>query len=409
MSAKKGLTQGQGGGEDTEAANKPIPPEVARHMCEWRFWSGDEATPEALAALPKPITYLLTASGTRVVRKTPVGVVVEDLATVGEPLIPLPLKPLETGLVLQTPKVPWEVLRTIVAFFREVAKTKKTEALVRVYLHKQTREWVLKVPAQEVGAASVDVDDNWKFDDEGAYVHVMDVHSHVEMSAFFSGTDDADEKRAVRLYGVIGKVSDPQPHSSWRMWTGFNFLPLKLTDVIEVPPLRFNAPVQRTVAELLMGDEQAKTVSVDLSKLDPFIGAEFPKEWMEALTEHTWRWQGSHGWDDEWDAAYWQQGSSRWGQSSLVFPPSHASRGDAFQTPPLGGRLAMIQQAKDFARVHTTKLVYMINGTRISRVKANGEVYPVSMTAKAFEAMQKRQKDRGVMVFDITPPACKGD
>lgn len=400
------------------ATPEDIPPELRAVFCEWKFYTEELD----FAALPKKITYLLTASGTRVVRKTPVGVVIEELQ--GEPLIPLPLQPLNTGLILSTPRVPWEVLRTIVAFFREVAKTMKTEALVRIYLHKRTGEWELRVPTQDVGAGSVRVDEKWTFDAAGEYIHVMDIHSHVEMDAFFSGTDDADEKRAVRLYGVIGKVSSPQPHSSWRMWTGFDFLDLNLTDVVAVPAAQFNFPVKRTLGQLLEGDEKDKTVQVDLSKFDPFAGAEFPKEWLTALSE---RKGGTvyDGWEDDFDARSWQGWGGRTWQSGNAtrtpygwVPPysrhpaveawqKEDQRGDAdaFLTRP-GGRFQQLREATTYAQLHTQKLVYVVLGDKVTRILPNGSTKPTKMTRNSLQGMAKT-KGSDLKYFDLTPPGCE--
>jgi len=45
---------------------------------------------------------------------------------------------------------------------------------------------------------------------------VMDLHSHCEMGAFFSGTDDRDEL-GFRLYAVIGRIFDRLPELALRV------------------------------------------------------------------------------------------------------------------------------------------------------------------------------------------------
>jgi PRTRC genetic system protein A len=396
-----------------------IPPELRAIFCEWRFYSEEMD----LSTLPKKITYLLTADGVRVARKTPVGVVVEALE--GEPLIPLPLMPLNEGLLLSTPKVPWEVLRSIVAFFREVAKTRKAEALVRIYRHKVSGEWHLEVPPQDVSGASVRVDDTWTFDNEGAYVHVMDIHSHVDMAAFFSSTDDADEKRAVRLYGVIGRVSSPQPHSSWRMWTGFSFMDLRLTDVIAVPELQVTFPVKRSVGALLEGDEKSKKIEVDTSLIDPFAGATFPEEWLSKLQERSVMvfgpddyadWEGYHSRDWQgWGGRQWQTGQS-WapqGWQPGKHYQGHNGHGvpDAFLTTPRSGgagRFQQIKEAAEFAKLNTKKLVYLVLGDKVTRVMPNGVTRPTKMGYASLAAM-KRQRGDELRIYDLTPPAAGGE
>jgi PRTRC genetic system protein A len=392
------------------ATIEEIPPELRAVFCEWRMYSEEMD----FAALPKKITYLLTASGTRVVRKTPVGIVIEELE--GEPLIPLPLLNLDPGLMLSVPRVPWEVLRSVVAFFRQVGKEMKTEALVRIYRHKVTGEWELQVPTQEVGPGSVKVDEKWVFDAAGEYIHIMDIHSHVDMPAFFSGTDDADEKRAVRLYGVIGKISSPQPHSSWRMWTGFDFMELSLTDVVAIPTAQLSFPVKRSLSAILEGNEESKKVQVDISNYDPFQGATFPAEWMKAISErHVTVFQN---WQDmeDYDARSFMgfTGRPHEHNPSGAYTPRHWHGGpthyqgngkrDAFLTPaPPQGRFAQLKEAAEFAQLHTKKLVYIVLGNTVTRVLPDGETKKTKMSYANVAAMKNQRGDE-VRIFDLTPP-----
>jgi PRTRC genetic system protein A len=323
--------------------------------------------------------------------------------------------PLAEGLALSTPKIPWDILRSIVAFFREVAKQHKAEALVRIYRHKLSGEWHLEVPPQDISGASVHVDEKWSFDAEGAYVHVMDIHSHVDMSAFFSSTDDADEKRAVRLYGVIGKISSPQPQSSWRMWTGFSFMNLRLTDVIAVPELQVTFPVKRSVGALLEGDEKSKKVEVDISLLDPFAGATFPEEWLTRLSERgNVTVYGPDDWADweGWGGRQWQSGQS-WQSFPKHYGGHHHHNGtkhDAFLTTPRSGlgRFGQIKEAAEFAKLHTKKLVYLVLGDKVTRVMSDGSTRPTKMGYASLAAM-KRQRGDELRIFDLTPAGLGGE
>ena len=56
---------------------------------------------------------------------------------------------------------------------------------------------------------------------------LCDLHSHGNMAAFFSATDNADEQGA-RLYGVIGKL-DSEPEMRLRVGVYGYWLPLPLT------------------------------------------------------------------------------------------------------------------------------------------------------------------------------------
>ncbi|HNT74362.1 MAG TPA: hypothetical protein PKH77_04990 [Anaerolineae bacterium] len=58
---------------------------------------------------------------------------------------------------------------------------------------------------------------------------VMDVHSHCQMAAFFSGTDNADEQ-GFRIYGVIGRIFT-QPEIRLRVGVYGDFWPIKAEEL----------------------------------------------------------------------------------------------------------------------------------------------------------------------------------
>lgn len=244
-----------------------------------------EAMPEREEDLPAQINYLMTKEGVVVFRRLPFGVITEKLE--GEPLLasphPLlpPLPPLKVWLT--TPKIPWAIYTQIVAFFRAVNEKHKAEAIIRVFWDPDTDQWIPHCPEQEVGAAKVDHKDD--FDKEGHYRHVADIHSHNTMSAFFSGTDDADEKKAVRLYGVIGKIQHPIPASSWRAWTGKAFAPLKFADVITLPTEEeVEVAVKFPVKSMVQESDGVETFTLKgESVAAKLFSNDFPKEWMDKV------------------------------------------------------------------------------------------------------------------------------
>lgn len=61
---------------------------------------------------------------------------------------------------------------------------------------------------------------------------VMDIHSHHGMPAYFSPTDDADEK-GCRIYGVLGTIFT-QPELALRVGVWGDYAQLKMLDVFEV-------------------------------------------------------------------------------------------------------------------------------------------------------------------------------
>ena len=59
---------------------------------------------------------------------------------------------------------------------------------------------------------------------------VAEFHSHGGSRAFFSATDDRDEQ-GFRIYGVVGRLDDPEPELSLRVGVYGHFAPLEWSQV----------------------------------------------------------------------------------------------------------------------------------------------------------------------------------
>jgi PRTRC genetic system protein A len=86
-------------------------------------------------------------------------------------------------------------------------------------------EYRLRAPQQERDRASV------KY--ESLPSTVVDLHSHGHMDAFFSGTDDSDEK-GLRIYMVVGRLDTLLPEVKLRLGVYGYFVTLTLEDVFDV-------------------------------------------------------------------------------------------------------------------------------------------------------------------------------
>jgi len=86
-------------------------------------------------------------------------------------------------------------------------------------------EYRLKIPTQERNSASV------KY--EKLPYSVMDIHSHGHMDAFFSCTDDSDEK-GLRFYAVVGRLDTLLPEVELRLGAYGYFIPLSIEEVFDV-------------------------------------------------------------------------------------------------------------------------------------------------------------------------------
>lgn len=130
-------------------------------------------------------------------------------------------------------KIPSSLLYQTVDFFRELCRVRKTnlEAYVQILYH-PTEGYSIHVPKQTVSAASV----TYKWEVQKGYTIIADIHSHNSMGAFFSGTDDADDKKKVGISGVIGKIDleSGSFSSTWRFCTGTDqFIPMQLSEIFD--------------------------------------------------------------------------------------------------------------------------------------------------------------------------------
>ena len=86
-------------------------------------------------------------------------------------------------------------------------------------------EYRLRMPGQERNGASVQY--------ETLPSSIMDIHSHRRMDAFFSNTDDSDEK-GLRFYAVVGRLDTLLPEVELRLGVYGYFAPLSIEDIFNV-------------------------------------------------------------------------------------------------------------------------------------------------------------------------------
>lgn len=104
-------------------------------------------------------------------------------------------------------KIPIKFLHQIEQFFKQVMiehKGAKLEAMAFV-IWNPTQGYHVRIPEQTVSAGQVTY--NWAGFLSSEDVIVLDIHSHNDMGAFFSGTDDGDDRGNCYVSGVIGKLS----------------------------------------------------------------------------------------------------------------------------------------------------------------------------------------------------------
>jgi hypothetical protein len=144
------------------------------------------------------------------------------------------LSEIGAGFTPALPPVPLGRLLDIIAFFRSfMGEDGDYEAIANILWDRKTREYVVHVPKQRVTKTSATADLT-SAPDPNRLLCYADVHSHNKMPALFSVRDDADEK-AARVYAVLGRLDEPIPEISVRVFGGGKHFPIDPSIVFENP------------------------------------------------------------------------------------------------------------------------------------------------------------------------------
>ena len=117
--------------------------------------------------------------------------------------VPESVQPLAYGI-----KVPVEMFYQVHKFFLAVMDLGPSsyEAQVFIVWNEKSKEYRIVVPDQIVSGAAVSYDLKDQLDDSTDVI-IMDIHSHNNMNAFFSGTDNKDDRSNAWISGVFGKIT----------------------------------------------------------------------------------------------------------------------------------------------------------------------------------------------------------
>ncbi len=117
-------------------------------------------------------------------------------------LQPYPLQPLRFKL----PRIPGRLLAEVLA---DARRELDIEVMYH-FRHDPAAGWSVSRPEQAQSRVSV----GYRYTDPDQII--LDLHSHHRMPAFFSPTDDRDE-RGGRFYGVIGHLDSDEPQLALRL------------------------------------------------------------------------------------------------------------------------------------------------------------------------------------------------
>jgi PRTRC genetic system protein A len=151
---------------------------------------------------------------------------------------------MEEKYKMYLPKVPESIYYQIQSLFIDIAdEMGNAEAYVQVYYDIEKKEYFVFVPEQIVSGASVHYNNKEgpNVENPERYIYALEIHSHNTMNAFFSGTDDADEKET-RFYGVFGKIKDATPEFKLRFVVHGQKLLVNTDDVFDFKSSKASYP-----------------------------------------------------------------------------------------------------------------------------------------------------------------------
>jgi len=166
-------------------------------------------------------TVILVASnGIFEVILTPIGMFNIKLADMS---LPLPeLKKFDPTYLWSIPKPNISLLYELFALNKAVFNKYASEVFAPIVFNTITKKYEIVVPEQVVSGAHVTYD---KVTYPKNIMQVIDHHSHANMNAFFSGTDDADDKQVrFKISIVIGKNNTANPEVKARLTINGNFV-----------------------------------------------------------------------------------------------------------------------------------------------------------------------------------------
>ena len=192
----------------------------------------DAAWPDP-STISKPVNYIVRRDGVWELRKSRAGVFVIQREKFTSPLPGFPEEGNVEFGISNFGKIPINLFREILAFFKSICDESKDEAYVQTFWDPAEKRYFNHVPPQRVSGASVNFERDIGL--EARCYLVLETHSHNTMGAFFSGTDNADEK-SDRFFAVIGKLNNPTPEMLFSFVCGGKRVIISRHDIFEEEP-----------------------------------------------------------------------------------------------------------------------------------------------------------------------------
>lgn len=287
----------------TPAVVKPAPPVVPldAQLTFWHYLNDVQYVTLNKEALTKQNTWLITNAATYLIQKNSAGFFGTKKSDEGIPTLPKTTYP-ECFFELAYGKIPNAILEQILAFFREIMKRHNdAEAFIQVYWDKTESKYIIHVPKQRISKAAVSytAEDNLNVKDSSRYVFVYECHSHNSMGAFWSGTDDRDEKE-LRIYGVFGQLNKEAYANKHRFFVGEEQIDVDISGVFDISEettnqylVTHNGKQHLVPADKLKLDDKPKYIITKEDGEKIYVNVEsvvlhkakveYPQSWFESI------------------------------------------------------------------------------------------------------------------------------
>ena len=147
------------------------------------------------------------------------------------------LAELKEDATLNVPPLPLDLFRRVEAFFVAIFEKFKSEAVVLLQCNPKLNEWRVVVPRQSVRGLRVTYDFGTLPTAPEGFELFGTIHSHADISAFHSGTDDRDEIHFDGLHITVGNLDKPSRSYACRWMLAGKAFTTSLADVVKSEPL----------------------------------------------------------------------------------------------------------------------------------------------------------------------------
>ncbi len=188
------------------------------------------------------------------------------------------LLPIENTPIVKTycdPLPDLSVFNQIIEIFKYVHDKARTEFLLNVYFDKIYRTYIIDIPEeQKITSASIDYKSTVEYEKDARYIKYLQIHSHGALNAFFSGTDDKDEKnKQMHIYGVVGNLdveSISEINMKFRIWSGEKFVNIDFNKVFNAPKINLPHKFIRKIDQIIEKNKSIIKIDKAIKKLDNF-------------------------------------------------------------------------------------------------------------------------------------------